>query len=385
MASSPLEKDMKHASSTADLSELIGAIYQAPLDELPWQGLTEVLRGAMGAKDVFLILRRPSETDLGVMFSTNASLPTPAPYFAQRLYTLDPFVNLPPNNPVLLSEVVEDSILQQSEFFNLILKPFDIFHLLGIDIHEKGGLRANLRLTRGQKQQPYGAAEKELATLLVPHLCRALLTYSRISGLETERLVYAGAMTQLAVATLLLDAQRRIVHTNPLADLLLGCDSSIRSVNGRLQLQDAQDNQRLRQLMEEAIEAQRLGSTDLARAMLVAGGAADSQMSLVVRPLPLADSPGGDEPPVIAVFLTDPSQQIDASADLLSQLFGLTPTEARLSVLLANGFTVDTASAELGMSPYTARAHLRSIFSKTGVSRQTQLVRLVLKSVASLG
>jgi DNA-binding CsgD family transcriptional regulator len=33
----------------------------------------------------------------------------------------------------------------------------------------------------------------------------------------------------------------------------------------------------------------------------------------------------------------------------------------------------------------TARAHLRSIFSKTGVTRQTTLIRLVLSSVAQLG
>ena len=34
---------------------------------------------------------------------------------------------------------------------------------------------------------------------------------------------------------------------------------------------------------------------------------------------------------------------------------------------------------------YTARAQLKSIFAKTGVSRQAELVRMVLKSVASLG
>jgi len=33
----------------------------------------------------------------------------------------------------------------------------------------------------------------------------------------------------------------------------------------------------------------------------------------------------------------------------------------------------------------TARAHLRAIFAKTGVGRQSELVQLVLRSVASLG
>ncbi len=54
-------------------------------------------------------------------------------------------------------------------------------------------------------------------------------------------------------------------------------------------------------------------------------------------------------------------------------------------MLLANGLTLDEASEELDISRNTARAHLRSIFSKTGVTRQTVLVRLILRSVATLG
>jgi DNA-binding CsgD family transcriptional regulator len=45
---------------------------------------------------------------------------------------------------------------------------------------------------------------------------------------------------------------------------------------------------------------------------------------------------------------------------------------------------LDEVAAALGMSRNTARAHLRSVFTKTGISRQSALVRLILKSVASL-
>jgi DNA-binding CsgD family transcriptional regulator len=41
-------------------------------------------------------------------------------------------------------------------------------------------------------------------------------------------------------------------------------------------------------------------------------------------------------------------------------------------------------SESQGISQHTARAQLKSIFAKTGVSRQAELVRLVLKSAASL-
>ena len=39
----------------------------------------------------------------------------------------------------------------------------------------------------------------------------------------------------------------------------------------------------------------------------------------------------------------------------------------------------------LGVSRNTVRTHLRSVFAKTGVTRQTELLRRVLRSVVPLG
>ena len=88
--------------------------------------------------------------------------------------------------------------------------------------------------------------------------------------------------------------------------------------------------------------------------------------------------------PSVAIFVSDPEQQSEAPQAVITQLFGFTPTEATLALLLVNGLTLDEASRELGVSRNTARTHLRSVFAKTGVSRQTLLVRLILKSVAPL-
>ena len=57
---------------------------------------------------------------------------------------------------------------------------------------------------------------------------------------------------------------------------------------------------------------------------------------------------------------------------------------AMLALLLAKGLTLDEAAAELKIRKNTTRAHLRSIFAKTGVRRQTTLIHLLLSSVASI-
>jgi hypothetical protein len=51
--------------------------------------------------------------------------------------------------------------------------------------------------------------------------------------------------------------------------------------------------------------------------------------------------------------------------------------QPRLSIL--------EATEALNVSPLTARTQLKSVFAKTGVSRQAELIRLIVKSVAMMG
>ena len=64
--------------------------------------------------------------------------------------------------------------------------------------------------------------------------------------------------------------------------------------------------------------------------------------------------------------------------------FGLTRREAALAILLSRGLTLGQAATDLGISEQTARAYLRQIFQKAGVSRQADLVRQVFGSIGAI-
>jgi DNA-binding CsgD family transcriptional regulator len=57
--------------------------------------------------------------------------------------------------------------------------------------------------------------------------------------------------------------------------------------------------------------------------------------------------------------------------------WGLTPTEARLALYLAEGLSVAVYAQSFEVSVGTVRSQLKAIFAKTGVNRQGALVRLV--------
>ena len=68
----------------------------------------------------------------------------------------------------------------------------------------------------------------------------------------------------------------------------------------------------------------------------------------------------------------------EMDAKTLSSL-GLTPAETRLAIALFKGQSVEAYAKEAGISINTARWHVKQIFAKTGVKRQSELIQTLLK------
>src|SRR5574338_89390 len=61
----------------------------------------------------------------------------------------------------------------------------------------------------------------------------------------------------------------------------------------------------------------------------------------------------------------------------LQRLFGLTPAEAEMTALLAQGRSLEAIAAARGVRVDTVRAQLRTVFRKTGMHRQGELASAV--------
>lgn len=65
----------------------------------------------------------------------------------------------------------------------------------------------------------------------------------------------------------------------------------------------------------------------------------------------------------------------------LRDVLGLTLGEARIAALVGSGLSPRESAEKLGITEETARTVLKRVFSKTGVSRQSELVALLTKLV----
>lgn len=83
----------------------------------------------------------------------------------------------------------------------------------------------------------------------------------------------------------------------------------------------------------------------------------------------------------VLVMIVDSALPVRAIESELRQLYGFTSTEARLANLLMDGGALEDCCQELAISRSTGCTHLRRIFKKTQVHRQSELVALLLKGI----
>ncbi len=168
---------------------------------------------------------------------------------------------------------------------------------------------------------------------------------------------------------------------NRAAEQLLAEDSSLQAGPDGLLVERTAECARLKQLVAQATDCS-AGAEPGLSGVLTVSRQDDSPLQLLVTPVRGFDL-DGSRPVRAVVFAGDPAQGSRPTNDTLRILFGLTPAECRLAMLLADGHSLTAITEMIGVSRNTVKSQLSSIYGKTGTSRQAQLVRLLLQLPAT--
>jgi DNA-binding NarL/FixJ family response regulator len=210
--------------------------------------------------------------------------------------------------------------------------------------------------------------------LLSPHLETARQVRMMLAEASRGRLALA-CLDQFAVAALVVDGARAVLHLNASARRLL-VGNRFMTVE-KLALRFIQP--RLHASFEAALRRATHDAPCSSLLPIVSRG--EVVYEVTVSPLEQAigaPSPSNNAVPLAAVLI--PTARLDGRsvAQRARQLYGLTEAEARVMAALTLGETVNDIAVEHGVRASTVRAQVRSIFEKTGVNRQSDLVRLAL-------
>lgn len=359
--------------------QLIGLLYEGAADEQPFTRFLAALREWLGADRATMLVERQRRDWPGVIFSADGKSARIEHY--RNLFAQDPFKDLPAGQVVTLCEHLGREEFERSAFMENFMRPHGMLHVLGADVIESSGIRIRLRVSRFAAREDFGSDEKARLAPLLAHVERVMGLFIRLANAETELELFEGVLTRLAVATLVIDRDCRILHASPLAAELLAEGDALRNDNGLLRIVgSASLTKALAQAALDIADADVQQPAPLETRFLHCTRGS-SHIGLQIRPVPPSSKLDAPLRGTALVIIIDPDRDVAPPPEMLRQLYGFTRAEAELAALMGRGFNLDEASDLLDISKHTGRAHLRAIYSKTGASRQSELVRMVLRSV----
>jgi DNA-binding CsgD family transcriptional regulator len=371
--------------STTHLAGILGGIYEAALDYGKWREVLREIHQVLRANNVIIILRPGTANSPGLSLIFSDDL-----YEYADLLTTNteptPFDAAPPEQVTTIADLFSDKQWHESAFYRKLCEPTNVFDIMFVDLRLRDGSAQCVRITRPVSAGRFSRADKDFLTLLAPHLKRAIEIQVMLEQSELVHAQYVDACDRMGVATLILDTKGNLLQYNKSAEALLREADGLSLANDRLEASNSGSNRELRRLLNEGLaRCDSIAEPVVSNVMPVVRPSGKANLVLFVQSLPTAKLRSGRHRPALTVFIRDPEFRTQAPVAIAQRVYNLTQAETVLTLELVNGLSLDEAAERLNIRRNTDRAHLRSIFAKTGVQRQTTLVRMILNSMVPPG
>lgn len=364
--------------------ELTGLIYDAALASEKWQVFMERLTQVMGTRSA-LLRENYVNGNVGLYESVGFD-PAYVAAYREHFTHVDYFMPLMRNTPIGLPHRGEDAgpweQQRNSEFYNDYMAPQGVRYVMGCILARDDRYDLLFAMQREAGQPDFSDEDMSLLHLITPHMIRAVHIHHQMAEVTAQKHWALSAMDRLRVGVILLDGQGRPLYLNHAAEHLVSARNGFVVRRDGLALSSAAETNRLRRLITDAATlATGRGSAVGGCLRIRKTENNGTTMQFQVIPLPRGLSERSWEQSVpegcVAVFVSAGNGP-RLSCDRVATMHGLTRAEAKLASMLADGISLEEAAEALRVSILTVRSQLKSVFAKTGVSRQAELVALLL-------
>lgn len=300
--------------------------------------------------------------------------------YEERVFHINPRVRRAHLAPV--GRLVDDRYLlpaddpHSGEFLDWLSKTPNRF-IQGAKILDDGGHQIYFGSHYSAQQGFPDADHHKLHHHVIPHLVNFIAMGRNLSvGKLKNQLVPMNAL-EADRPFGLLDKAGRLVECSHAFEAVLKGSSILGLYNRLLVARQAQHRHAIERFLRSSVGEQRLVEPPLPIRLTTP----DAPRGLVLRSLPLA--PEGNVfdifRPSALITITDLDKPYRVRREKLTALFGLTGREAEVAASLGEGHSVEGAALRLSISEHTVRQHLKAVFGKMGVDRQSDLVAIIAR------
>jgi len=271
-------------------------------------------------------------------------------------------------------------LVNNSDFYLDWMKPNNIYHVGGAQFADSETHRAGIAILRDEDSGEWAEGDLRVIDEILPHLRRALNIHSEFTHLRLKQDALLKGLDRLVIGLILYDRNAKPVYINPTAEAIIEAHPALLLQDGDLILTDPEAEKNLRKTITDTADIDPDDSWKQSVAIGITHPDVEAPLPILVTPMHanLITSDMDYDGAKVAVFISDPNLQQPISVDALVSVYGLTPSEAQVSISLANGHSIDEIATISCHSTHTIRSQLKSVFRKTGVSRQSELIKMLL-------
>jgi DNA-binding CsgD family transcriptional regulator len=362
------------------LDDVIGSIYENLIFDEPWRDALEKTRVLFQASNMMLRISAKGAKPRDSIFAYGPKVDqTKVQDWEDHIYR-EIFPVSPAVGEVMFFQW--EDVLQQGDVLEY-MRSYDSSWTIVHCFDDANKTECLLIGSRERDQRPFTSFDGATLKTIGGHFRNAVRLRREYLQVRLTSDFQGDGLTRMRIGGVLADQNGSMILLNDVARRVVQTEDCLRFHNDKIHAVDQREDRKLQEVIAEVLASDE--RNPLTRAFTVSRRSGKRNLGLVIsgrRSISLAS--GAPELNAL-IFIRDVESAIDLDINMMQQLFAFTRAESRLAVGLAKGLRLDEVESELNIRHNTARAHLRSMFLKAGVNRQSELVHLLANCVAPLG
>ena len=364
---------------------IVGALHDAAFDDAKWMATSGLIDDACRMKGNMLVHadgRTPD--DIEIFFARfcyrGQRRPEMERQYFSDYYPRDERVprlrQLPDRRLVHVRSLFTEQERKTSPTYNEALPCSDTQDGLNVRMDGPNGSRIIWVTADSVDAGEWSSDQTEMLGHLMPHVRQYASVRQALADAGALGTSLASLLENAWSGIIHLDRRGRIVAANDRASALLRQGDGLSDQGGYLQARLPADNASLQKLLARALPP--FGGQGVSGSMMVGRSLGLQRLVLHVSPVGHQESDIRARRVAALVLIVEPGSRSRIDRGLVAAILGLTPSETEVAVLLAEGNAVRDIAWATGRRESTVRWHIKHIFNKHGISRQLDLVQLVL-------
>ena len=372
--------------SQDDLFEqILASLHEAMLDDSHWRKTSALIDEACRSKGNHLAFSTRTPDDDVQVFFTRFCYRGEHRTDLEREYLraflavddhLPALRKLPDGKIVHVTETIPGRALEKSLAYNEMMPRYEFQDGLNVRLDGPRGSNIVFGIADPVDRRGWSSARIAMVERLLPHVRQ----FARVRHALVESQALATSLTGLLECTgagvIQLDARGKILDVNDRARAFLRSGALGYSRGGPLRAPLPHENVQLQRLLRQALPP--AGAQGQSGSMAITSPAGRPYPALHVIPVRHPGTGMRAWKVAALVLIADPKRIPPFDRELVQAAFGLTAAETEVAVMLAEGNSVREIGAATGRRESSIRAHVKRILGKLSLSRQSQVVRLVL-------